>query len=259
MRFSRKGLMLVAGLAVVAMVSQSAMAQGQGQGEGRRGRGGGGFMGGMMGPITAGRAIGAKEVQDALKLTDDQKTKIEKINDDSRKAGRELFQGGPPDMDKMVELSNDTSKKIEESLEPEQQKRLVGILIQLNGPTAVADPAVAKELNITDDQKKALRQVRLDARSEGEKLRDENGSREDRQKKIQEIQDDVSKKILAALTSDQQAQLESLKGDKVEVDKSQLRGFGGPGGPGGGRDGERGRGRRGRNDNSESKSGDSSN
>jgi Spy/CpxP family protein refolding chaperone len=260
MRFSGKGWMLVAGLAVVAMVSQSAVAQDGGQG--RRGRGGGGFMGGMMGPITAGRAIGAKEVQEALKLTDDQKTKIEKINDDSREAGRALFrQGGPPDMDKMVELSNDASKKIEESLEPEQQKRLVGILIQLNGPTAVADPGVAKELNITDDQKKTLHQIRQDARAEGEKMRDDNGSREDRQKKMQEIQDEVSKKILGALTSDQQAQLESLKGDKVEVDKSQLRGFGGPGGPGGGRDGDRGgrRGRRGGDNNSESKSGDSSN
>jgi hypothetical protein len=154
----------------------------------------------------------------------------------------------------MMEIAKDTSNKINEVLDAGQQKRLIGIMIQVNGPAAIADPAVAKELNITDDQKKKLADVRQGVRSELEKLRDDSGSREDRAKKVQEIQDDVNKKILAELTSDQQAQLESLKGEKVDIDKDQLRG---PGGQGGGR-GDRG-GRRGRGGNAESKSGDSSN
>jgi Spy/CpxP family protein refolding chaperone len=250
MRFSGKGWAMVVGLAIVAMVSQVAMAQaqGQGQGQGRRGRGG------MFGPPTAGRLLGAKEVQDALKLTDDQKTKIDKINEDSRAKMREAFQGGSPDRDKMMEVAKETSEKINEVLDAGQQKRLVGIMIQVNGAAAVADPSVAKELNITEDQKKKLQEVREGVRSELEKLRDDSGSREDRMKKVQEIQDDVNKKIVAELTSEQQAQLESLKGEKVDIDMSQLRG---PGGPGGGRQGDRG-GRRGRGGNSESKSGDSS-
>ncbi|HEX4414184.1 MAG TPA: hypothetical protein VH107_11190, partial [Lacipirellulaceae bacterium] len=157
-----------------------------------------------------------------------------------------------PDRDKMVELSKETSNKINEVLDAGQQKRLTGILIQVAGPAAIADPAVAKELNITDDQKKELQSVREDARSELEKLRDDNGSREDRMKKVKDIQDEVNKKILAKLTSDQQQQLESLKGDKVDIDTSAL------GGPGGGRDGGGRRGRRG-DRGSESKSGDSSN
>jgi Spy/CpxP family protein refolding chaperone len=253
MRFSSKGWALIAGLVIVAMVSQVALAQGQG----RRGRGGPGG-GGMFGPPTAGRLLGAKEVQDALKLNDDQKTKIEKINEDSRAKVREAFQGGSPDRDKMMEVAKETSEKINEVLDAGQQKRLVGIMIQVNGAAAVADPAVAKELNITEDQKKKLADVRQGVRSELEKLRDDSGSREDRMKKVQEIQDDVNKKIVAELTSEQQAQLESLKGEKVDIDMSQLRG---PGGPGGGREGDRGRGRRGRggDGNSESKSGDSSN
>ncbi len=170
---------------------------------------------------------------------------------------RKAFQDGGGDRDKMVEIAKDTSNKINEVLDAGQQKRLVGIMIQVNGPAAIADPAVAKELNITEDQKKKLAEVRQGVRSELEKLRDDSGSREDRAKKVQEIQDDVNKKILAELTSDQQAQLESLKGEKVDIDMSQLRG---PGGPGGGRGdrGDRG-GRRGRGGNSESKSGDSSN
>jgi Spy/CpxP family protein refolding chaperone len=249
MRFSGKGWTLVASLVIAAMVSQLALAQGQGQG--RRGRGGPG-MAGMFGPPTAGRLITNKEVQDALKLSDDQKKKIDTISDESRDKMRELFQGGAPDRDKMVELSKETSNKINEVLDAGQQKRLTGILIQVAGPAAIADPAVAKELNITDDQKKELQSVREDARSELEKLRDDNGSREDRMKKVKDIQDEVNKKILAKLTSDQQQQLESLKGDKVDIDTSAL------GGPGGGRDGGGRRGRRG-DRGSESKSGDSSN
>jgi hypothetical protein len=198
-----------------------------------------------------------KEVQDALKLTDDQKTKIQTINDESGEKMRDAFRDGGGDRDKMMEIAKDTSDKINGALDAGQQKRLIGIMIQVNGPAAIADPAVAKELNITDDQKKELAEVRQGVRSELEKLRDDSGSREDRAKKVQEIQDDVNKKILAKLTSDQQAQLESLKGEKVDIDMSQLRG---PGGPGGGRGdrGDRG-GRRGRGGNSESKSGDSSN
>ncbi len=245
---------MVAGLVVVALVAQVAMAQNQGGRRGRGGPGGGGPGGGMFGPPTAGRLLGAKEVQDALKLTDDQKTKIEKINEDSRGEMRKAFQDGGGDRDKMMEIAKDTSNKINEVLDAGQQKRLIGIMIQVNGPAAIADPAVAKELNITEDQKTKLQEVRQGVRSELEKLRDDSGSREDRAKKVQEIQDDVNKKILAELTSDQQAQLESLKGEKVDIDMSQLRG---PGGPGGGR-GDRG-GRRGRGGNSESKSGDSSN
>jgi Spy/CpxP family protein refolding chaperone len=255
MRFSSKGWAMVAGLVVVALVSQAAMAQGQGR-RGRGGPGGGGPGGGMFGPPTAGRLLGAKEVQDALKLTDEQKTKIEKINDEQRKAMREAFQDGGGDRDKMVEIAKDTSNKINEVLDAGQQKRLVGIMIQVNGAAAVADPAVAKELNITEDQKKKLQEVRQGVRSELEKLRDDSSSREDREKKVKEIQEDVNKKIMAELTSDQQAQLESLKGEKVDIDMTQLRG---PGGPGGGRGGERGQGRRGRGGSSESKSGDSSN
>ena len=42
--------------------------------------------------------------------------------------------------------------------------------------------------------------------------------------KIDKLREDANKKLMAVLTSDQQAQLESLKGEKVEIDMSQLRG-----------------------------------
>jgi Spy/CpxP family protein refolding chaperone len=218
MRFWKQGWAMVAGLVIVAMVSQVAMAQRE---EGRRGRGGrdGGPGGGMMGQMSAGRLLRAKEVQDALKLTDEQKEKITKINDDAREAMQE---GG---REKFAEIMKDTSEKINEVLDDGQEKRLTGILIQVNPVAALMDPAVAKELNITDDQKTKMRDAAMGSREEYGKLGDL--SREERGKKIEEIQAEVSKKVMAELTSDQQAQLEKMKGEKVEIDMSQLRGRGG--------------------------------
>jgi len=225
MRFSISGLM-VAGLLIVATASQTAFAQRE---EGRRGRGGPG--GGMFGPPTASALMRAKEVQEALKLTDEQKGKVEKINDENRDEMRKLFQDGGGDRDKMVEIAKKTSEQISEVLDEGQQKRLMGILIQVSGAAAVADPAIAKELNITEDQKKKLEEVRTSAREQLQGLRDLSG--EERGKKAAEVQADIDKKILAELTADQQKQLDDLKGEKVDVDMSQLRG-------GSGRRGERG-------------------
>jgi Spy/CpxP family protein refolding chaperone len=221
MRFSKSGW-VVAGLLIAAMATQTALAQRE---EGRRGRGPGG---GMFGPPTASALMRAKEVQEALKLTDEQKDKVEKINDENREEMRKLFQDGGMDRDKMVEVAKKTSEQISEVLDDGQEKRLMGILIQVSGAAAVSDPSVAKELNITDDQKKKLQEVRMSAREQFQGFRDL--SSEERGKKVAEVQADINKKILAELTADQQKQLDDLKGEKVEIDMSQLRG--GPGGRG---------------------------
>jgi hypothetical protein len=68
---------------------------------------------------------------------------------------------------------------------------------------------------------------------------------------MQELRTESDKKLLAVLTSEQQAKLEELKGAPVEIDMSQFRGRGFGGGRGG-RDGGEGRGgRRGNRDNTE--------
>ena len=256
MRFSKTGWM-VAALVVVAVFSQVSVAQRE---EGRRGRGGREGGPGMGGPPTAGRLLGLKEVQAALNMTDEQKDKVEKINDEMREDMREAFQDGGG-REKAQEIMKSTTAKIDEVLDDGQKKRLAGIMIQVNGASAVADPSVAKELNITDDQKSKLEDIRENAREGMRELFSPDLSREEREKKMTEYRDDINKKVLAVLTADQQAQLEAMKGEKVEIDMSQLR----PGGPGGfdGRGGDRpGRGergeRRGRDRGNDSKSEDNS-
>ena len=84
---------MVAALVIVAMVSQTC--RWPSARKARRGRGGPG--GGMFGPPTAGRSAAAtKEVQEALKLTDEQKDKIEEDQrrDARRNARRRSEDGG---------------------------------------------------------------------------------------------------------------------------------------------------------------------
>jgi Spy/CpxP family protein refolding chaperone len=253
---------MLAGMAIVVLMAQVAEAQREG---GRRGRGGRGF-----GRIISSVQLVAEsdEVRTALNVTPDQEEKIETINDELRDARREALDGGRGGgdfraaMEEMEKLNQEASGKLAEVLEDDQEKRLLGISIQVNGAAALNEPAVAKELEITDEQKTKLGEVRESnmeaARESFQELRDQDLSQDEMRDKMREIQQESDKKVLAVLTSDQQAKLEQLKGEPVEVDMSQFRGrgFGGGRGGRGGDDGDGGRrgGRRNRDNADEAES-----
>jgi Spy/CpxP family protein refolding chaperone len=244
-RIPGRVLWTVGALTVVVAMAQVAEAQREGRRGGGRGFGGrGGF-----GPISAVQLADAEEVQAALKLTEDQITKVDEINDQLRDDRRELFQGGGGGdframREEMEKLNTEASAKLAEVLDAGQQKRLMGIQIQVNGAEMLLDAAVAKELNVTEDQKAKLEEVRdenrqamMDAREEFQDL-----EREERRAKQQEMRAEADKKLLAAISSEQQTQFEALKGEPVEIDRSQFGGFGGGrGGGGGGRNRDRDR------------------
>ncbi len=219
MRFSSRFLAACTGVAVIAIVAQVAIAQNE---RGQRNRGGrGGGPGGMGGPVSMARLASIDKVQDALKLTDDQKAKIKTISDEGRKQMEEMRSaGGQPDFEKMRKIGEDSTAKVNAVLDEGQQKRLMGIFVQVAGTRAVMDPAVAKELNITDEQKTKFHEAMGPPPGGGDRQ-----SFADRRTKME-------KEIMDLLTSDQKQKLESLKGEKVDIDMSQLRGPGGGQRPG---------------------------
>src|SRR5689334_5646673 len=101
MRIRSKAWAAIAFVAMIAIVSQVALAQNE---QGRRGRGnrGGGGPGGMgFGPPSMARLASIDKVQEELKLTSEQKEKIQKLNDDARAEMRKQFEGGGrPDPEK---------------------------------------------------------------------------------------------------------------------------------------------------------------
>src|SRR5262245_55125583 len=137
---SRSRFTIVLSILVSAVVfSSTLIAHAQpGEGRGRRGPGGSGFGGGPR-PLTSIRLARADEVAAALKLTDDQKDKVAKINDKLRDDVQKGFEGGNG-FEKMRELYQAAAAELAEVLDDGQEKRLMGILIQVNGATATADP-----------------------------------------------------------------------------------------------------------------------
>jgi Spy/CpxP family protein refolding chaperone len=246
-RLSGRVSWMLAGMAIVVLMAEVAEAQREG---GRRGRGGRGGFGRNISSVQL--VAESEEVRTALNVTPDQQEKIETINDELRDARREAFGGGGGGgdfraaMEEMEKLNQEASGKLAEVLEDDQEKRLLGISIQVNGAAALNEPAVAKELEITDEQKTKLGEARESnmeaAREAFGELRDQDLSQDEMRDKMREIQQEGDKKVLAVLTSDQQAKFEQLKGEPVEIDMSQFRGrgFGGGGGFGGGRGGRGG-------------------
>jgi Spy/CpxP family protein refolding chaperone len=218
-KFSSKFLAVVAAVVVVAMAAQLAGAQNE---EGKRGRGGraggAGGPGGMGGPPSMARLAMIPKVQEAVKITDEQKTKIEKINADSRKEMRDASSGDRPDPEKMRKMRDGVTEKLKDVLNADQQKRLMGIFVQVMGSGAVMDPAVGKEIGLTDEQKDKLHEAMGPP---------PEGGRGGGGQSFQERRAKMEKEVTAVLTPEQQKKLESLKGEKVDIDMSALRGQGG--------------------------------
>jgi Spy/CpxP family protein refolding chaperone len=224
--FGSRG-MLVVGLGLVVAMAQPAWAQ-------RGGGGGRGFGRGFGGGISKARLATLDEVQADLKLSDEQKTKITEISDDLRQKSRDLFGGGMgrfaeirADLEK---LNREASAEVDKALDDAQRERLQQIDIQVNGAAALNEPNVIADLKLSDEQQKQLDE----ARAENEKVVTEafqnlgDMSRDERREKFREIGDAASERLLGVLTPEQKTQFEAMKGETLEIDRSQLRpGFGG--------------------------------
>ena len=78
-------------------------------------------------------------LQDELKLSDDQKHKLDKTS---------------PDFRKVLDSQEKTWAFVEEALSAEQLKRFEQLELQHEGPPALFRPEIAKKLQITEEQRK---------------------------------------------------------------------------------------------------------
>jgi protein CpxP len=217
-RFQRMTV-LIAGVALVLAVAQTADAQ---QG-GRRGFGRG-FS------VSQAQLASLEQVQEELKLNDEQKTKVTSINEKLSTQRRELFQGANQENraergEQLAKLSAEATSQVQAALDEEQKKRLRGIWIQVAGAAiALENEDLAKELKITDDQKRELERVgEANRRAAGEAFQGfADLSREQRTEKFNQFRRESNERALAVLTPEQREQLEKLQGKRVEVDLQQL-------------------------------------
>jgi Spy/CpxP family protein refolding chaperone len=241
----------LAALCVLAVCADSASAQGGRRGGGR-GFGGFGFGGRSYHQIELATL---SEVQENLKLTDDQKTKVSELNDEFREERRNQGfggrggGGGGGNFEEMMaaraKMNADFAAKLNDALEEPQQKRIQEIYVQVNGTNTLTEEPMAMALKLSDDQKEDL-QVALDDQRQA--MRDafqdfQDMSDEERTAELAKLNKERDEALLAVLTDEQKSQFETMKGEKLEIDLEPLqqRGFGGGrGGFGGGRRGGQG-------------------
>jgi hypothetical protein len=183
-----------------------------------------------------------EQVQKELKITDEQKTKIGEVLQTLRPPeGTNPFQLQGAERDayfaEMQKKNEAALKKIDaEILQPEQVTRFKQVILWVQGSRALVDNAeLGKQLNLTDDQKGAVKTI-VD---ESDKKRRElfqglgqGASAEDRTKAFEQMatmNNEMEAECMAVLTDTQKAQLEKMKGPKFQLDMSQFgrRGRGG--------------------------------
>ena len=192
-----------------------------------------------------------KAVQKELELTDDQKSSVQKFQQDMMaEMGnmRGQFQGMSPEdiQAKMAEIAKDHRKKIADILLQPQMDRLDEISLQWGMQQGAAGTLsrddIAAKLTLTDDQKSKLKDIGDEAQAKVMELFSggppaDDQERQDRMKKMQDFGTEQKDKSLAVLTDEQKSKLEKMEGKKFDVSGIQMpgrgRGRGGPGGAGG--------------------------
>jgi Spy/CpxP family protein refolding chaperone len=179
----------------------------------RPGGGRGGFGGGgMAGRSLAGLAA-QKSVQKELKLSEDQAKTVEQLAEKQRESFRGLRDLSEDERRKKIEdMSTTNEKAVSETLQPDQFKRLKQISLQVQGAAAFDRSEVTDALKLTSEQKDKIKTVQTESRG---KMRDAfgGGDREESRKKIAEMRKDTQAKLLAVLTTEQQATYKEMSGE----------------------------------------------
>lgn len=207
MQTTRTGRLVVV-LALSMMVAGTAMAQ---RGFGR-GMGGG------------AQLLRRPEVQAELKLTDDQKTKVtemlQKLRESQQARFQDLRDASPEERQKiMTDMQAEQMKQVNAILNTDQQKRFKEISLQQQGYSALAQPAVADELKLTDDQKSKLKDIlQKQQESMREIFQSAGGDRAAAQEKMQTLRKETDDKIAALLTDDQKNQWKAMLGSPFKLE-----------------------------------------
>jgi len=214
--------------------------------------------------------LGSQQVQDELKITQEQKDKVAEIQKGMQAEMGALRGGGMQGLSqeerqkrfeevnkKRQELTAAAEKKLEGILKPEQNKRLGEIAFQQRGVQNLKVKEVVAALKLTEEQNKKIDEAITWGRDEERKLfqqgagEGEKGARrggamspENREKR-EKIRQETEAKAVAALTKEQKEQYDKMKGAAFKLDRSTLPapGFGGGRGGRGGQGGEKAKGK----------------
>lgn len=228
---------LIMGLAVLLAVAMAVTSHAQPPQGGR-----GGMMGRGMGGGNPLMLLANDQVQEELKLTDDQKGKLRVMGEKAMAEMRERFSGMRDlseeerrakfaEMQKEGEQRNkQIEAQLKEVLTTEQSERLGQIRLQQQGMMAVGTPDVAKALGITEEQKEKLQaagqEIQEKMRGMWQQVQDLEG--EQRGQKMQQLSQEIGQaaeqKVKEILSTEQWETFQKMRGEPLKLER---RGFGG--------------------------------
>ncbi len=100
------------------------------------------------------------DIQTELKFTEDQ---VKQYKDVRHSIEIDNRNNGAAEGSNFTSLLDENDGKVMPILTKEQKARLLELRIQIVGPTILADPAVAKTLQLNDQQRQAVEQIRNEA------------------------------------------------------------------------------------------------
>ncbi len=204
---------------VVAVACFSiAFAQG-GQGGQRQGGGGQGGFGQRMGGGMGGpQMLSLPAVQTELKLIDSQKIQIQALLEANRSqmGGRGGAGGGQAfDPEAARAQREKLEAEIKRVLNEEQYTRYQQLVLQQQGPSALARPEIAEKVGLSEAQIQQIRQIQQAQQEAMRGMMQGGGGGGDRaamQQQMQAMRAETDKKVLGVLNADQKATWEAMLG-----------------------------------------------
>ncbi len=182
------------------------------------------------GPFLMAMLVQSPKVQQELKLTDEQRQKlqelVEQLREKMRGAGQKLREAPPEERQKQLQaMREEVEKQLATVLNERQGKRLKQIALQVEGYAALGRPEVAKQVGLTEEQTLKVRDVLQQAREKGRELFQQRPpDRQAIRQKLQEIRRWVDEQIQPLLTDEQKKKWQELVGEPFKLE--QLFGFG---------------------------------
>ena len=160
------------------------------------------------------------QVQEELKVTDEEKAKIEELPRPQRPQGGGGGGGGgytPPTAEELTKQFGEDKAATSAILTPEQEKRLEELRIQWGGPSAVFAPDVQASLGLSDDQKTKLTTLQTQQRTAMRSaMQDAAGDREAMAAAMTKMQETMKTEVEKVLTDDQKAKLKTMGGTELK-------------------------------------------
>jgi Spy/CpxP family protein refolding chaperone len=192
------------------------------------GRPGGPFGGRLGGPMLMVGLLRSPQVQQELKLTDQQRQRLEQLGEQWREKMRGLRDLPPEERRQKVEgMRAEVEKQLATILNEQQMKRLKQIALQVEGYAALERPEIADQVGLTKEQRQKIRDIlRQAAEKRREAFQQGQGDRQAAFQRMREIRQWVDGEIEKLLTAEQKKKWQELVGAPFKFEG----GFGGFGG-----------------------------